>query len=74
MLLIKEGLYGYINGSEVEPASSDVSALTKYHAQREKALAKIVLAIDPKLLYLISDPSDPATVWTKLRDMFQKKS
>ena len=46
----------------------------KYCARRDKALANIVLAIDPKLLYLLSDPSDPATVWTKLSDTFQKKS
>lgn len=75
MLLIKEGLYGFVSGAEAEPSSTDVGALAKYRIRRDKALANIVLAIDPKLLYLISDdPTDPAIVWTKLSDTFQKKS
>ena len=74
MLLIKEGLYGFVSGTEIVPNSTDVSAMTKYQARKDKALANIVLAVDPKLLYLISDPSDPAAVWTKLSDTFQKKS
>lgn len=72
MLLIKEGLYGFVDGSESAPA--DTSRLANYNSRKNKALANIVLAIDPKLLYLISDPDDPATVWNKLRDTFQKKS
>ena len=39
-----------------------------------KALAIIVLAIEPSLLYLIGDPESPVTVWRKLADQFQKKT
>ena len=74
MLLIKEGLHGFVNGTEIEPNATEADALTKYRARKDKALAFIVLAIDPKLLYLISDPKDPAVVWTMLSDTFQKKS
>jgi hypothetical protein len=35
-------------------------------------LATIVLAVDPSLLYLIGEPEDPAVVWKKLQDQFQK--
>ena len=30
MLLIKEGLYGFVSATEVEPNSTDVSAMAKY--------------------------------------------
>ena len=33
----------------------------------------IVLDTDPSLLYLIGDPEDPAKVWTKVSEQFQKK-
>ena len=33
-----------------------------------------MLSIDTSLLYLIGEPSDPATVWKKLSDQFMKKS
>jgi len=37
-------------------------------------LTTIVLAVEPSLLYLLSNPEDPVTVWKKLRDQFQKKT
>ena len=40
--------------------------------KRNRALA--VLSIDPSLLHLIGEPSDPSEVWKKLRDQFLKKS
>ncbi len=42
--------------------------------RRDRALAIVVLSIDTSLLYLIGEPSDPATVWKKLSDQFMKKS
>ena len=41
---------------------------------RNRALATIVLSIDPSLLYLIGDPKEPVKVWQKLRSQFQKKT
>ena len=46
----------------------------KYVARKDRALAIIVLSVDPSLLYLIGDPEDPITVWKKLADQFQKKT
>ena len=43
-------------------------------SRRDKALAIIVLAVDPSLLYLLGDPEDPAAVWKKLSGQFQKKT
>ena len=78
--LIRENLYDFIDGSETEPvtetppSSSQEAELRKFRERRDKALASIVLAIDPKILYLVGDPQDPAVVWKTLEDTFQKKT
>lgn len=72
MALVREGLWGIVDGTEAAPADADRRA--KYMARRDRALATIVLAIDPSLLYLIGDPEDPAAVWKKLSGQFQKKT
>ncbi len=38
------------------------------------ALAVIVLAVDPSLLYLLGEPEDPQAVWKKLEEQFQRKT
>ena len=43
--------------------------------RRDKALATIVLAVEPSLLYLIgSDATDSVVVWRTLADQFQRKT
>lgn len=77
MALIKDGLWGIVNGTEVSPSNTDTSAATavaKFNARKDKALAIIVLSIDPSLLYLLGEPTDPVIVWNKLSDQFLKKS
>ena len=46
----------------------------KFLCKRDRALATIVLAVEPSLLYLIGDPENPVEVWKKLQDQFQKKT
>ena len=74
MALIKQGVWGFITGTEIEPEEDDVAALRKFYDRSDKALATIVLAVDPALLYLLGDPQDPAEVWQQLSDQFEKKS
>ena len=75
MALMKDGLWGYVNGMEVIPDSTDFDATHKYNMKRDRALATIVLAVDPSLLYLLgNEPEDPSDVWKKLQEQFQKKS
>ena len=45
-----------------------------YLLRRDRALATIVLSVEPSLLYLIGDPQDPGKVWKTLQDHFQKKT
>ena len=59
---------------EVAPDGSDADKEAKFQSRSDKALATIVLAIEPNLLYLPSDPTDPVDVWKKLEDQFQKKT
>ena len=46
----------------------------KYLSRKDRALATIVLSLEPSLLYLIGNPDDPGVVWKKLADHFQKKT
>ena len=56
-----------------ELLTKESNAHYKYATRRDRALATIVLSIDPSLLYLVGDPHDPADFWKKLGDQFQKK-
>ena len=70
MALMKEGLWKIVDGTDVIPNVDDAG----YVERRDRALAIVVLSIDPTLLYLIGEPTDPKEVWTKLGDQFQKKT
>ena len=73
MALIKDGLWNIVTGNENEPENAGERA--KYLLRRDRALATIVLSVDLTLLYLLGpDPVDPAEVWKKLADQFQKKT
>ena len=72
MCLIKDDLWRIVN--ETEAAPTDAGQLAKYNVRKDRALATIVLAVDPKLLYIIGDPEEPAACWKKIEDTFQKKT
>ncbi len=72
MALMRDCLWNIVNGTEVVPTSADGRA--KFAVRRDKALAVIVLSVNPSLLYLIGDPTDPCVVWKKLADQFEKKT
>jgi hypothetical protein len=74
MALMKDGLWSIVEGTEEPPAADNAELTAKFAARRDRALAIIVLAVDPLLLYLLGDPDDPVTVWNKLSSQFQKKS
>ena len=74
--LMKDSLWGIVNGTESDPGSSEreAEAHKKFVSRRDRALATIVLSVETSLLYLIGDPEDPVAVWKKLQDQFQKKT
>ena len=74
MALMKDGLWIIANGTETAPTGGDADRRAKFTARKDRALATIVLSIEPSLLYLIEDPEDPIVVWKKLADQFQKKT
>ena len=71
MALMKEGLWKFVEGTEATPPSTDPS-YKKFVERWDRALAIVVLSIDPTLLYLIGEPTNPKTVWTTLADQFHK--
>ena len=75
MTLMKFGLWGFITGTEIEPdEDANNAGWRKWVERKDRALANIVLAVEPSLLYMLGDPKDPADVWQKLADQFEKKS
>ena len=45
------------------PDKSSADTHNKYMARRDQALAIIMLAVGPSLLYVLGDPADPVAVW-----------
>ena len=77
MALMKDGLWNVVNGTETAPAGEGAGAAdrrAKFMAKRDRALAIIVLSVEPSLLYLLGSPEDPVEVWRKIADQFQKKT
>ena len=74
MALMKDGLWGIVNETERRPGDGNAAQMTAFNKQWDKALAIIVLSVDPSLLYLIGEPTSPIEVWKKLADQFQKKT
>ena len=74
MALMKEGLWGIVSGRENAPPDGEAERRAKFGARRDRALAILVLSVEPTLLYLLGDSEDPVVVWKKLLDHFQKKT
>ena len=72
MSLMKDGLWGIGNGSEVAPEEG-TDRYSKFVTRRDRALTTIVLSIDPSFLYLIGDPKDPIAVWEFLLASFKRR-
>ena len=73
MALMKDGLWSIVSGTETDPGEGH-DGHAKFVGRRDRALALIVLSVEPSLLYLLGDPENPVTVWKKLGDQFQKKT
>ena len=72
MQLIALELFNIVDGNETVPENEASANYKKFCVRRDKALAVIVLSVDPSLLYLLEDPTDPSEVWTKLSNISKK--
>ena len=73
MTLIKDILWRIVDVTE--NTRTNEREIPKFMLRRDCALATIVLSMEPTMLYLLGpDPVDPAEVWKKLADQFQKKT
>ncbi len=73
MALMKDGLWSIVNATEVAPVGN-AETLRKFNGRKDRALAVIVLSVEPSLLYLLGNPEEPRAVWTKLEEQFQRKT
>ena len=63
MALMKDGLWNIMNGTETAPNEAQAEAHAKYLSRRDRALAIVILSIEPSLLYLLGEnPEDPINV------------
>ena len=62
MALMKDGLWSIVSSSERQPDVAEPDKYAKFVVRRDRALAIIVLSVEPSLLYLIGDPEDPIIV------------
>ena len=74
MALIKDNLWSIVSEEEVRPENNENNHQTNFDKRKDKALAVIVLAVDPSLLYLLGDPVCPIAVWKRLAEQFQPKT
>ena len=51
MALMKDGLWGIVNDTESAPDEANAERHGKYISRRDRALALIVLSVEPSLLY-----------------------
>ena len=72
MALMKDGHWEIVSGTETAPEGGDDRA--KFQSRHDRALAIIVLSLDPSLLYLLGEPKSPVDVWKTLSGQFQKKT
>ena len=64
---------GTVNGTETAPDKGETDHCSKFLARWDRALATIVLAVEPSLLYLIGEPEDPVVVWKNYSINFRRK-
>ena len=77
MALIRKGLWGIVSETEecpVRTTEADKHAKFMARNSKDRALATIILAVEPSLLYLLGNPEDPVAVWKRLSGQFQKKT
>ena len=70
---MREGLWRIVTGEETAPTSGE-SEQAKFMSRQDRAIATIILTVDPSLLYLIGNPEDPVEIWKKLANQFEKKT
>ncbi len=73
MVLVRDNLWSIV--SETEECPTETEPRRKFLERCDKALAIIVLMINPKFIYLLgADSTDPVTVWKRLEEQFQRKN
>ena len=74
LLLMDKGLWGYVQGNEVQPKATEEDKKEKeikeYLLKSEKAYSTIALSIVERLQVHIRDTSNPHEAWNTLEKLF----
>lgn len=73
MMLLRKELWDIVQGEETAPDQTNVGH-KKFCSRSNRALSLIVMAVEPRMLYLIGEPENPKIVFDKLCNVFQKKT
>jgi hypothetical protein len=79
MHLIRESLWGYVDGTEAWPTAQDKENITKkeqealkvWKDKAEKAVATIFPFLDPTAQQLLGDLMDPSALWEKIKKLYE---
>lgn len=72
MYLLSQGLFGFIDATEPEPAAGASEAKRRtYKTRQAKALSIIYLSIEEELKSLVMEEETQVTVWKEISDVFQ---
>ena len=72
LVLMERGLYGFITGTEEQPAEDATPQVkSAYQLRRDKAYSLIALSVEKNLQIHISTTTDPLEAWEILRKQFE---
>ena len=74
MMLMKDGLWGLIDGTDVLEGPPNQPELSAYSRKVAKAIATIGLSVDDSFLLMIGDKETPKAMWDALKEHFQSDS
>lgn len=74
MLLIRSKLWSIVDGTEAQPASSDVAGLTAWRLKDSKARADILLHCGENQLISLQPLTTSKLVWDRIKTIYQKSN
>lgn len=74
MLLIKSELWSIVDGTEAQPASSDVAGLSAWQLKDSKARADILLHCGENQLISLQPLTTSKLVWDRIKQIYQKSN
>ena len=72
-LLIAKEVWEHVDGT-VQPPGEDAAAPARHVKAQQKAMATLVMGINPNLIYLVTSCNAPKEVWDTLKAQFERNT